>query len=410
MGAVHSLVKNTSHWKNSKNSYSSGFLRCRKAALWALVLRKDMVIFMIRHSDHFHGSDLETIEQVYGIRKEDIVSFAANVNPLGISPKLKTTLAKRIDSIMSYPDRDYTSLRKHIAEYVHADPANIIVGNGSTELISLFIQIKHPKKALIVGPTYSEYEREVSLGGGSTLYYRLEEEKDFILDIAGLEKELTKEVDLLVICNPNNPTSTAITRADMRKILDLCKQKGIFVMVDETYVEFAEEEKKITSVPLTEYYNNIIILRGISKFFAAPGLRLGYAICGNEDLLKEINQRKNPWTINSLAAAAGEIMFTDEAYIKDTRALIAAERSRICSILSACRNVKIYPPTANFILVKIEKEGVTSMDLFEAAIRKGLMIRDCSTFPFLDNKYIRFCFMTPQQNTALLEVLLAILE
>jgi threonine-phosphate decarboxylase len=361
---------------------------------------------MIKHTDHFHGSDLETIEKVYGIQKEDIISFSANVNPLGISPKLKATLAERIDAIMSYPDREYTSLRKRIAEYVHTDIENIIVGNGSTELISLFIQIKHPKKALIVGPTYSEYEREVSLGGGSTLYYRLEEEKNFALDINSLEKELTADVELLVICNPNNPTSSAITRNEMRKILDICKQKGIFVMVDETYVEFAEDVLKITSAPLTNYYNNIIILRGISKFFAAPGLRLGYAICGNQDLLQEINQRKNPWTINSLAAIAGEIMFTDESYIKNTRELIAAERERICKVLNTCTNIQIFPPTANFILVKILRDDITSMDLFEVAIKGGYMIRDCSTFPFLNNKFIRFCFMTPELNDALIKILM----
>lgn len=365
---------------------------------------------MIRHSDYFHGSDLETIEKVYGIKKEDIVSFSANVNPLGISPKLKNTLAERIDAIMSYPEREYTTLRKCIADYVHNDISDIIVGNGSTELISLFIQIMHPKKALIVGPTYSEYEREVSLGGGSTLYYRLEEDNNFMLDIPALDKELASDVELLIICNPNNPTSSAITRSDMRKILDICKKKGIFVMVDETYVEFAEDILKITSAPLTGYYNNLIILRGISKFFAAPGLRLGYAVCGNADLIKEINQRKNPWTINSLAAIAGEIMFTDEEYIRETRALIAKERSRICSILSTNKNIKYFTPTANFILIKILKEDITSMDLFEAAIKKGFMIRDCSTFPFLNNKFIRFCFMTPKLNDELLKILLEVLK
>ena len=228
---------------------------------------------MIRHSKLFHGSDLETIEEIYGIKKENIINFAANGNPLGISPRLKKSLCEHIDSIGSYPDREYTSLRKKIAEYVNAQTDDIIVGNGSTELISLFIQIKHPKKALIVGPTYSEYEREVSLGGGCSLYYRLEEENNFNIDIESLEKELDKDVDLLVICNPNNPTSSAITRSDMRRILDICKKKGIFVMVDETYVEFVEDINQITSVS-TKYYNNIIILRGISKFFAAPGLRL----------------------------------------------------------------------------------------------------------------------------------------
>lgn len=146
----------------------------------------------------------------------------------------------------------------------------MIVGNGSTELISLFIQIEHPKKAMIIGPTYSEYEREISLGGGTTLYYPLREKDDFRLDVNDFISHLNENIDLLVICNPNNPTSSCITSTDMRRILDACKEYDIYVMVDETYVEFAENMEEIDSVPLTNYYNNIVILRGTSKFFAAP--------------------------------------------------------------------------------------------------------------------------------------------
>lgn len=365
---------------------------------------------MLEHKEHFHGSDLEKIETVYGIKKENITSFSANVNPLGISYRLKKELSSHIDAITSYPDREYTSLRKCIAEYTHTDYKNILVGNGSTELISLVIQILKPSKALIAGPTYSEYEHEISLYNGRSHYFRLQEYDNFNLDIKALQKALTAEIDLLVICNPNNPTSSQIDRATMRIILDKCKEKGIFVMVDETYVEFSEDYENITSIPLTEYYNNIIILRGISKFFAAPGLRLGYAICGNRQLLKEIDSRKNPWTINSLAAIAGEIMFNDTDYIKETIDLISSERKRICSVLQSVSSIKFYKPNANFILIRILKDGITSEHLFDAAIKKGLMIRDCSTFPFLDNKYIRFCFMMPKDNDVLLKVLLSELE
>ncbi len=360
---------------------------------------------MIKHVDHFHGSDLEKIEAVYGIKKEAITSFSANVNPLGISPKMRSTLIDRIDAITSYPDREYTALRKQIGAYVNAPYETILVGNGSTELISLFIQIEHPKKALILGPTYSEYEREISLGGGTSLYYPLKEEDDFILNVSDFKKELNESVDLLVICNPNNPTSTAISADSMRKILDECKRHDIFVMVDETYVEFAPDYAAVDSIPLTRYYNNLVILRGVSKFFASPGLRLGYAVTGNADLLKHINTHKNPWTINSLAAVAGELMFSDTEYIEATKSLIHTERTRIYEALKTWDSVKVYEPTANFILVKILKEGVTAEDLFDLAIRRGLMIRNCSTFPFLDNKFFRFCFMSPKKNTELLETL-----
>ncbi len=361
---------------------------------------------MIKHKDHFHGSDLEKIESIYGIKKEDIVSFSANVNPLGVSPLLRSTLAEKIDAITTYPDREYTSLRKCIAEYCRTDYENIIVGNGSTELISLFIQMEHPKKALVIGPTYSEYEREIALGGGTTLYYPLKEKDDFTLDVEDFIAQLNENIDLLVICNPNNPTSSCITTKDMRHILDACKQYDIYVMVDETYVEFADNMEEIDSVPLTNYYNNLIILRGTSKFFAAPGLRLGYAITGNRDLIKAINTRKNPWTINSLAVVAGETMFRDTAYIKATRQLISTERSRCYQALSASSDYKVYKPSGNFMLAKITNESLTSEYLFDKAIRQGMMIRDCSTFPFLDNKYIRFCFMNPEDNSRLLRCLL----
>ncbi len=361
---------------------------------------------MIKHKDHFHGSDLEKIEAIYGIKKEEIISFSANVNPLGVSPLLKSTLAEKIDAITSYPDREYTSLRKCIANYCNTDYENVIVGNGSTELISLFIQIEHPKKAMIIGPTYSEYEREISLGGGTTLYYSLKEKDDFKLNVEDFIAHLNEKIDLLVICNPNNPTSSCITRKDMRHILDACKEYDIYVMVDETYVEFAENMDEIDSVPLTNYYNNIVILRGTSKFFAAPGLRLGYAITGNRDLIKEINTRKNPWTINSLAVIAGETMFADTDYINATRNLISAERKRCYDALIASGDFKVYAPSGNFLLARILREDLTSEDLFDRTIREKMMIRDCSTFPFLDNKYIRFCFMNPEDNSRLLECLL----
>ena len=362
---------------------------------------------MITPKEHFHGSDLEKIEAVYGIKKEDITSFSANVNPLGVSPLLRRTLASHIDAITSYPDREYTSLRECIAAYTGTDASQVIVGNGSTELISLFIQIEHPKKAMILGPTYSEYEREISLGGGTTLYYPLREKDDFVLDVEDFTAHLNESIDLLVLCNPNNPTSSCINRTDMRRVLDICKQYDIFVMVDETYVEFADNMDEITAVPLTHYYNNIIILRGTSKFFAAPGLRLGYAISGNQDLIKSINTRKNPWTINSLAVIAGELMFTDEEYIQQTKSLISSERARIYEIFKNHPDFKPYKPSGNFMLLKILREDITSADLFDKAIRKNMMIRDCSTFPFLDNKYIRFCFMMPEMNDKLIDCLLS---
>ena len=262
---------------------------------------------MLQHKDHFHGSDLEKIEQIYGIRKDEIVSFSANVNPLGISPLLRETLAAHIDAISSYPDREYLSLRKCIGEYVGTDYENIIMGNGSTELISLFIQLKHPKKALIIGPTYSEYEREISLGGGTCLYYPLREEQDFVLDERHFTAQLHEGIDLLVLCNPNNPTGVLASRGLLKRMLDTCAQAGAILVADECFLDFvvAKEGETESLKSFLEGYDNLFLVKAFTKTFGIPGLRLGYGLCGNLEVLERMREATQPWNVSVPAQEAG---------------------------------------------------------------------------------------------------------
>lgn len=364
----------------------------------------------ITHKNHFHGSDLEKIEQIYHIKKEAIVSFSANVNPLGLSGRLKEQLAGKLDVLTAYPDRDYTRLRQTIAAYCHTDFQNIIVGNGSTELISLIIQLRAPKQTLIIAPTYSEYEREAALQGGVCSYFVLREEDDFKPDVRLLLSQITPQTDLLVLCNPNNPTSGVITASDMERIAAHCRQTETLVMVDETYIEFVERYEEAASIPFTAQYDNLIVLRGVSKFFAAPGLRLGYAVTTNRRLASLIKEKQNPWAVNSLAEEAGTLMFTDTEYIRMTRELIAAERSRVCRALTAIPGLKLYPPSANFILVRIRKDGINAEALFDAAIQNNMMIRNCASFVSLDERYFRFCFMQPADNDRLLACIRKVMQ
>ena len=356
-------------------------------------------------TSQFHGSDLEKIGKYYNIPKESIVKFAANVNPLGISETVKNLLKENLDIMSSYPDRDYVDLRNSIADYINVDSENIIVGNGSTELISLLISQRLPKKALLIGPTYSEYSKELSLSGCIQENFLLKEEDDFEINIPDLVNELNNSYDMLIICNPNNPTSSAILNGNMRIILEECKKRNTFVMIDETYVEFAPEGCNISSVEFTKEYKNLIVLRGVSKFFAAPGLRLGYAITGNASFIKNVKEHQIPWSLNSIAAFAGTHFFKDEEFIHKTKTLINIERKRIYDELSNVEGIKIYPAYANFFLVKITKDSLTSHDIFESCIKKGFMIRDCSSFKYLDGEYIRFCIMAETDNKQLISVL-----
>ena len=351
------------------------------------------------------NESFEKIEKIYGIKKENIVSFAANVNPLGESGKLKTALSERIDAITKYPDREYTSLRKAIGSYCKCDYNHITVGNGCTELISLFIQITAPKKTLLLGPTYSEYERDLRINGSDISYYFLKEKDDFKIDSDEFISAITADTDLVIICNPNNPTGSLITPDKLKTILTHCKDTNTYVMIDETYIEFVPDVDELSAIPLTELFDNVIILRGTSKFFATPGLRLGYAITSNSQILTDINTNKNPWMINSLAVVAGETMFLDEEYIDKTRSLILSEKTRCRQLIEESHKFKLYPSYSNFYLLKILDEGVDAHMLFERAIRQGMMIRDCSTFPGLEERFIRFCIMKPEDNTRLINCL-----
>ncbi len=359
---------------------------------------------MAEKKQAFHGSDLEKIEEIYGIKKENIIPFGGNVNPLGISPLLKKSMGNHIEAICEYPDRDYKTLRSTLSMYCNTPMKHIIVGNGATELISLTLNLLRPKNAILLSPTYSEYMREISLVGGSYQEYFLSEENDFRLDLEDLKAHLTDDVDLFAFCNPNNPTSSALTTKEIHNLLKHCKKHHIFVLIDETYVEFAPDVQTVTAVSLVNEFDDFMILRGTSKFFASPGLRLGYGICGSLAFLEKLNAVKNPWTINTLAALAGEAMFMDTDYIKQTKDYISKERERCLTKLKKCSKLKVYPAYANFILVRL-LDGTTSFEMFERCIKEGFMIRDCSSFEGLDGEYIRFCIRLQEENTKLLDIL-----
>ena len=359
---------------------------------------------------HMHGGDLDAIEREYGIPKNEISDFSGNINPLGFPKKAAAKLAENIAMVCQYPDKNYFALRKSIGGYTGANPEHIVVGNGSTELISTFIKSVNAKRTLIMGPAYSEYENAVKTIGGEYTYFELKEEETFELNVEHLLTELDGDVGLFIACNPNNPTGTAIKTTDMEKILIHCKTKGISVMTDETYIEFSDEIDKICSIPLVEKYDNIFVIRGISKFFAAPGLRLGYGITSSKKFHDMLAQNQDPWSVNILASYAGEQIFTDTEFIEKTKKLISSERKRMYDEISCWKNVKIYKSASNFMLVKLLTDKVDAAEIFDYMIREKMVIRDAASFTFLDESFLRFCVLSPEENTKFLTELKKIVE
>lgn len=349
-----------------------------------------------------HGGDLDEISRIYGIKKEEIYNFGGNVNPLGLPDSVKEAIALNTDAPTNYPDVSYVALREAISDYTGIAPEHITVGNGSTELISMCIKSIAPKKAVIVSPAYSEYLKEIKLAGGEALLFPLKEEDEFMLNIPQLKKVLTPDVDMLVICNPNNPTGTYVTCGQIREILLCCKENDIKLMIDETYVEFSDIKKNVSAMPLVEEFDNLFIIRGTSKFFACPGLRLGYAACSNKGFLNYIDAHKDPWSVNIFAELSGKVMFRDKAFINKTRSLINTERDKIFKALFDIESVHVYDTQSNFFLLRLKRDDITSSDIFNYLIQNKILIRDCADFPYLDNRFIRFCILDEKSNDMLL--------
>lgn len=357
-----------------------------------------------------HGGDLDEISRIYGIKKEEIYNFGGNVNPLGLPESVKAAIAENADAPTSYPDVSYVALREAISDYTNIKPEHIMVGNGSTELISMCIKSICPKKAVIVSPAYSEYLKEIELTGGSSELFPLKEQDEYMLNLSELKKVLTPDIDMLVICNPNNPTGTYVTCDEIREILTHCKSNNIKLMIDETYVEFSDISKKVSAMPLIEEFDNLFIIRGTSKFFACPGLRLGYGACSNKDIINYINTHKDPWSVNIFAELSGTVMFRDKAFINKTRSLINTEREKIFRELFNIDCVHVYDTQSNFFLLRLKREDITSTDVFNKLIQNKILIRDCADFPYLDNHFIRFCILDEKSNDLLLKKLKEILH
>ena len=343
------------------------------------------------------------------IEQLDTVLYNSNLNPMGVPESVKKALSENLDSIIRYPSEYYGDLKKSISLYSGAEEENIVLGNGLSDMLRLYCSLIIPQKALILSPTATEYERVLSIYGCEVSYYELDEEKNYVPDIKDFISGLDSSYDMIILGNPNNPTSQIIGREDMELIAEVCKELEIFLIIDEMYIEFTEDYEALTGTPLVKEFDNIAVLRSVSKFFAVPGLRLSYSIISNPSYLELISVTVAPNKISTLTAAACTAMFKDKKYIEESRSQIHTERNLIFSAMNTNKNVKLFKPYANYMLVKILKDDLSAQAIEEHCRTKGIIIRNCSNFHGLDNKYIRFCFMKPKQNDLLVNTILELL-
>ena len=345
-----------------------------------------------------HGANVEYMANIYKKDSNKIIDFSSNINPKIIN-NIEKYIVESINKCRSYPDITYTSLRNNISKYININPEYIIPGNGATEIIYLLMKNIN-KRLAILNPTFSEYERSAKLNNLEILSLDLDKRNNFELDFNNIKVNIDK-FDSLFICNPNNPNGKV---KDLTDLLELMVKHNKLLIVDETFMEFVENEQDFSLIKYIDKYDNIFVLKAVTKFFGLPGIRLGYGVTSNTEIIKSIYKHKEPWTINSFADNISNYIFKDKNYIEDSKKYYIKERSYMLRELNKISNLYAYNTDTNFILIKLKsiKASKLKEDLFK---KSGILIRDASNFIGLDNSFIRIAIKSHEENEILIKEL-----
>ncbi|MCQ9207680.1 MAG: threonine-phosphate decarboxylase CobD [Omnitrophica bacterium] len=339
-----------------------------------------------------HGGNIYGLEKN---RRKGVIDFSANINPLGLPLRVKRAVCENFNRILHYPDPEAKGITRAISKYWKINEENILVGNGSIELIYLITSCFKPKTTLIPAPTFSEYERAARTVKSKVKILRLKESEAFNCNILGIGNS-----DMFFLCNPNNPTGNLLIKTG--RLIDKFPAK--LCVIDEAFMDFLPDQKEHTLIPRAVKSKKIAVLRTLTKFFALPGLRIGYLVA-HKEIISKLRECQPPWSVNSLAQLAGRMILADRGYIRKTCEFIVNERNFLFKQITKIEGLTLYPSFTNFILIKIENNSLTSTLLVKKLIQKSLLVRDCVNFKGLGNKFIRIAVRTRKENIRLLKAL-----
>jgi threonine-phosphate decarboxylase len=351
-----------------------------------------------------HGGKVWEIEKETGQDRKKVMDFSSNINPLGFSRKALEAINKNLEQIPVYPDSDSTALREAIAaSFSGINSNNVVVGNGSTELIYLFAEtfLEKDDVALIPAPSFGEYENAVRKAGGKPRCLRLPE--DFCVESSLFSGDM-KDAKMVFVCNPNNPTGILTAHEVLVEIIEEALEEDVLVFLDEDFLGFVDEEKQVSLIDEMDSYPNLFVLRSFTKVHGLTGLRVGYGVA-SEEITELLSNAKIPWNVNCVAQAAASAALTDKEHLRKTCELIRTERAYVTRELERINGFKLYPAYANFVFVDVRESGFTSAQIKTKMLEQGVLIRDCSSFRGLDEYYIRVAVKTRQENEGMLEAL-----
>ncbi len=338
---------------------------------------------------HQHGGDI--------YNHKDKLDFSSNVNMLGTPQEVIRAACEGVTFSYRYPDTQCVELREAISKVEHIPMEQIIIGNGAADLIFSLVLSRKPRKALVPIPSFYEYEQALHTIECEIVYHRMKEDNEFLLQEDFIQA-MTKDVDIIFLCNPNNPTGNLIQRDFMKEILLKCEEYDILLVVDECFMDFVHEGRDYTIKEQCKKSKHLFILKAFTKLYAMPGLRLGYGLSGNMELIHKMKEVSQPWNVSIPAQMAGIAALKEVEYVKHSLQLLKVERSYLIEELIKL-NFIIYGSKANYIFFYSEQK------LYEKCLKRGFLIRDCSNYKGLEAGYYRIVVKTHKENKQLVEVL-----
>lgn len=361
--------------------------------------------YLKKVNNFLHGGNLKSAQDRYGIHRKRIIDFSANINPSGLPYGIKRLICRNINNIINYPDQDSKLLVSALSDKHNIDTDNIIIGNGSNELIYLLLNSFSPGKVIIPVPSYSEYERASLAAGASCTFPNILTGGRIDFELKSISKDINRSYGLIFICNPHNPTGKSWSRGKLEYLINECRKTGTIVLVDEAFAAFIPEEEKYSVIGLLRSYSNLVVLKSMTKIYAIPGLRLGYLL-GSKVLISRMRSKQPNWQVNSLAQEIGPYLLRNNRYLSKSKLLISILKDRLYYELKKFDWIDPYYPSVNFILCRLKGPSIDSGLLGDYLVKNhNILIRDCSNFRGLDNSYIRLAVKSRKDNLKLIRCL-----
>lgn len=375
--------------------------------------------------EYQHGGD------IYSNRVK--LDFSANINPLGIPKGVKAAMIGAVEDCARYPDSRCRDLRAAISVHHSVPEETVICGNGAADLIFSVVQAVRPRRALLVAPSFLEYEQALRAVDCRIEWFDLKEENGFCLSVLELcaylhsleASQKSALPDILFLCNPNNPTGFAVEREHLQPLLDFCESRGMLCVIDECFNDFLDEPDQFSMMGeiRSGKWRQLLILRAFTKIYGMAGVRLGYGMTANLELLEAMERCRQPWSVSTLALAAGRAALLETGYLRETKRVISRERGRMKKIL-ADMGFCVYDSMANYVFFRddmIPAENISRTEdisrtengrglLYEECLARGVLIRSCWNYRGLDQRYYRVCVKTECENDEFAAILKAVME